>query len=118
MRAPGVGGSARGPLLVAGARVLRRGAGESPPVVFRATAEAKGRRLTVRVQDLLGRPVRTLVEGQRFVAEGAFLWDGRDDHGAPVPPGLYVIRAEALAEEGSPARSSALPLAVAAGNSR
>jgi len=118
MHAPGAGVTARGPLLVAGARVLRRGPGGSPPVVFRATAEARGRRLTVRVQDLLGRPVRTLVEGQRFVAEGAFLWDGEDDHGAPVPPGLYVIRAEALAEEGTPARFSALPLAVAAGGAR
>jgi len=118
MHAPGAGVSARGPLLVAGARVLRRDGGESPPLVFRATAEAKGRRLTVRVQDLLGRPVRTLVDGQRFLAEGAFLWDGKDDHGAPVPPGLYVIRAEALAEEGTPARSSALPLAVAAGSAR
>lgn len=118
MHAPGAVVAARGPLLVAGARVLRRGSADSPPIVFRATPETKGRRLTVRVQDLLGRPIRTLVEGQRFVAPGAFLWDGKDDHGAPVPPGLYVVRAEALAEEGAPARSSALPLAVAAGGAR
>jgi len=115
MHAPGADVAARGPLLVAGARVLRRDSNDAPPIVFRATPEAKGRRLTVRVQDLLGRPIRTLVEGQRFVAPGAFLWDGKDDHGAPVPPGLYVVRAEALAENGAPARSSALPLAVAAG---
>src|SRR5262249_54272944 len=59
MRAPGAGVTTRGPLLVAGARVLHRLDGEWLPVVFRATAEARGRRLIVRVQDLLGRPVRT-----------------------------------------------------------
>jgi flagellar hook assembly protein FlgD len=68
----------------------------------------------VRVHDLLGRPLRTLVEGQRFASEGAFVWDGRDDRGDAVPPGLYVVRAEALPEDGAGARASSLPMAVAA----
>lgn len=114
MRAPGLSSAAGGPLLIAGARVLRRRGGEAVPVVLRATVEARGRRLTVRVHDLLGRQLRTLVDGQRFSAEEAFLWDGRDDRGAPVPPGLYVIHAEALREEGAPSRASSLSLAVAA----
>jgi flagellar hook capping protein FlgD len=114
MKAPGAMTAARGPLLVAGARVLRRRAGEAVPVVLRATAAARGRRLTVRVHDLLGRTLRTLVEGQRFVGDGAFLWDGRDDHGAAVPAGLYVIRAEALPEDGEAARASSVPMAVTA----
>lgn len=114
MKAPGPMTAAHGPLLVAGARVLRRHGGAAVPVILRATAAARGRRLTVRVYDLLGRPLRTLVEGQRFLAEGAFLWDGRDDRGEAVPPGLYVIRAEALPEDGEAARASSVPLAVAA----
>ncbi len=118
MRAPGPMAAAHGPLLTASARVLRRHGGVAVPVILRATAAARGRRLTVRVHDLLGRPLRTLVEGQRFVAEGAFLWDGRDDRGVAVPAGLYVIRAEALPEEGEEARASSVPLAVAAERAR
>ena len=118
MKAPGSMAAARDALLVAGARVLRRRGGEAVPVVLRLTAAARGRRLTVRVHDLLGRPLRTLVEGQRFDSEGSFLWDGRDERGAPVPPGLYVIRAEALPEEGASARASSVPMAVAAERAR
>ncbi len=114
MHAPASTTAARGPLLVAGSRVLRRRDGGAVPVVLRATASARGRRLTVRVHDLLGRPLRTLVEGQRFASEGAFVWDGRDDRGAPVPPGIYVIRAEALPEENAGARASSVTMAVAA----
>ncbi len=114
MRAPGAGAGGQGRLLVASAPVLRRRGGELLPLVLRATGHALGRRLTVRVHDLLGRSLRTLVEGQRFFAEGAFLWDGRDGRGAPVRSGLYVVRAEALPEEGLPARSSSLPIAVPA----
>ena len=113
MRAPGSAEAARGPLLIAGSRVLRRRGGGAVPVVLRATGAARGRRLTVRVHDLLGRSLRTLVEGQRFASEGAFVWDGRDDRGAPVPPGLYVIRAEALPDGGERARASSMPMAVA-----
>ena len=113
MKAPGSMAAAPGALLVAGARVLRRRGGEAAPVVLRVTAAARGRRLTVRVHDLLGRPLRTLADGQRFDSEGAFLWDGRDERGEPVPPGLYVIRAEALPEEGAVARASSVPMAVA-----
>jgi flagellar hook assembly protein FlgD len=118
MKAPGSMLAARGALLTAGARVLSRRGGEAVPVVLRLTAVARGRRLTVRVHDLLGRPLRTLVEGQRFDSEGAFLWDGRDERGAPVPPGLYVIRADALPEDGVPARASSVPLAVSAERGR
>ena len=112
MKAPASTAAARNALLVAGARVLRRHGGDAEPVVLRLTAAARGRRLTVRVHDLLGRPLRTLVEGQRFASEGAFLWDGRDERGAPVPPGLYVIRADALPEAGAAARATSLPMGV------
>jgi hypothetical protein len=113
MRAPGASAAARGPLLVAGGRVVRRGSSGAVPVVLRTTSAARGRRLTVRVHDLLGRPVRTLVEGQRFASDGAFVWDGRDDHGDAVAPGLYVIRAEALPEDDAAIRASSVPMAVA-----
>jgi hypothetical protein len=42
------------------------------------------------VFDVHGRPVRRL-GGSNPVA-GEFVWDGRNDRGAPVSPGVYVVR--------------------------
>jgi len=114
LRAPDREGSGRGTLIIASARVLRRDLGLAP-LLLRLTAEARGRSIVVRVMDLLGRPVRTLVQGQRFESEGAFAWDGRDGAGSWVPPGLYVITAEAMAEGGRGPRRSSIPVAVSAG---
>ncbi len=115
LRAPDPGDAPRGPLLLASGRVLRREGGA--PLLFRLTPEARGLSLTVEVRDLLGRTRRVLVRGQRFAAEGAFAWDGRDIEGRPVPAGLYVVRAEGLAD-GSRPRVSTIPVAVAAGSAR
>ncbi|MGE5178284.1 MAG: FlgD immunoglobulin-like domain containing protein, partial [Bacteroidota bacterium] len=110
LRAPEGAPATRGALLLASGRVLR--AGGAAPLLLRLTAEARGRSLVVRVYDLLGRRVRTLVEGQRFASEGAFAWDGRDASGSWVRPGLYVIAAEAAAESGLGPRRTAIPIAV------
>ena len=115
LRAPDPGDAPRGPLLLASGRVLRRADGA--PLLFRLTPDARGLSLTVEVRDLLGRTRRVLVRGQRFVAEGAFAWDGRDIAGRPVPAGLYVVRAEGLADGGRP-RVSTISVAVAAGSAR
>lgn len=113
LRAPDQGLAPPGALLLASARVLRREDGQ-PPLLIRLAPEARGRLLVVRVHDLLGRRVRTLVDGQRFASEGAFAWDGRDEGGAWVRPGLYVVAAEAAAEEGRGPRRTAIPVAVSA----
>jgi hypothetical protein len=117
LRAPGPGSAPRGSLLMASARVLRRGAGAAP-LLFRLTAEARGLPLTVEVRDLLGRRRRVLVRGQRFATEGAFAWDGLDDEGRPVPPGLYVVYAETSGSAGVAPRVTTLPVAVAPGAAR
>jgi Lamin Tail Domain len=117
VRAPARGEARGRGLLVAGARVLRARDGGTP-ALFRITEEALGRRLTVRVHDLLGRPLRTLVDGQRFDTDAAFAWDGRDERGDAVAPGLYVVRAEALPDESGGPRVSSVLLAVAAGGAR
>jgi hypothetical protein len=101
-----------GALLLASARVLRRG--EGAPLLLRTTPEARGRQLVIEVFDLLGRSVRTLVDGQRFESEAAFAWDGRDSNGNWVNPGLYVVAARATAEHGRGPRDSAIPVAVSA----
>ena len=113
LRAPDRDAAPRGALLVASGRVLRRGPA-SAPLLFRLTPEARGRTLVVQIYDLLGRRVRTLVPGQRFAAEGAFAWDGKDGAGAWATPGLYVVTAESQAEEGHGPRRTAIPVAVSA----
>ncbi|MBL0059723.1 MAG: lamin tail domain-containing protein [Elusimicrobia bacterium] len=72
---------------------------------FNSNAEAMK---TIRVLDVRGRAVRTLVEGDREVggadfsgtASGSVPWDGRDDAGTVVPLGLYLATLEA-ADPGS-----------------
>ncbi len=47
------------------------------------------------VVDLAGRRVRTLLDG-RALAAGSheWVWDGADDRGARVAPGVYAVRLE------------------------
>ncbi len=113
VRAPASGSEPGGRLLLASSRVLRRDSGAVfAPVVLAFGAVARGRRVRVIVHDLLGRPRRRLVDGQRVLGEAAFVWDGKDDAGDPVPPGSYVARAETLPEGSEPGRSGSLALTV------
>jgi hypothetical protein len=48
--------------------------------------------------DVAGRCVRTLVDGPLAAGTHAVAWDGRDDHGARAPAGLYWARLEAGGE--------------------
>jgi hypothetical protein len=48
--------------------------------------------VSLRVYDVSGRLVRTLVDGSRPAAAYAEQWDGRDDHGNEVASGVYVYR--------------------------
>jgi hypothetical protein len=113
MHAPGSAESPPGRLLVASPPILRRPAGAPvAPIVLSFGAVARGARVRVLVHDLLGRTRRHLVEGQRVLGEAAFLWDGRDDEGAPVPAGAYVVRAETIPDATEPSRSGSLALTV------
>jgi hypothetical protein len=52
-------------------------------------------RVTLRVYDIAGRPVRKLVGGWREPGHYTVVWDGRDDGGGLVAPGVYFYRFEA-----------------------
>ncbi len=45
--------------------------------------------------NLLGQPVRQLIDGVQPAGHQAIIWDGRDDAGAYVTPGIYFYRLEA-----------------------
>jgi hypothetical protein len=49
----------------------------------------------LRVYDVAGRLVRTLVDGPAAGGESYVTWDGRDDAGGPAADGLYFCRLEA-----------------------
>jgi len=51
--------------------------------------------VTIRVYDVRGRLVRTLVDERRKAAAQTITWDGRDARGAPVAAGVYFYRLEA-----------------------
>lgn len=53
---------------------------------------ATGLDVQLVVYDVLGRRVRTLVDGRRFPGRFKVAWDGTDAAGHPVPPGLYLCR--------------------------
>ncbi|MEK7348233.1 MAG: hypothetical protein AABZ94_05125 [Candidatus Eisenbacteria bacterium] len=101
-------------LLAVPARVLRRdGAGESGALVLELGPAVADRTVRLAILDLRGRVRRLLAAGERFGGGGAILWDGRDDQGRQVEPGLYVARLEASSTEGAPRRAS-VAIAVAA----
>ncbi len=46
----------------------------------------------LRIYNLLGQPVHTLVDEVQAAGEHRLSWDGRDRRGAPVAAGIYVVR--------------------------
>jgi hypothetical protein len=56
---------------------------------------ASGETVQLRVYNLLGQPIRTLVSGRLTPGHHAVPWDGRDERGATVSSGVYLYRLEA-----------------------
>ncbi len=52
-------------------------------------------RVVLKVMNLLGQEVRTLVDEDKRVGFYEVVWDGRDNHGQRVVSGLYLYRLEA-----------------------
>ncbi|MEW6749674.1 MAG: FlgD immunoglobulin-like domain containing protein [Candidatus Latescibacterota bacterium] len=51
--------------------------------------------VTLRIYDLLGQPVVTLVNGILDAGRHTAVWDGRDEAGRPMASGLYSCRLQA-----------------------
>ena len=56
---------------------------------------SKRSRASLRVYDVSGRLVRTLVDGALAAGDHEVLWRGRDDGGREVASGVYLYRLEA-----------------------
>jgi hypothetical protein len=67
-------------------------------IAFRVPHES---RVAVRVYDVSGRVVRTLVDGIREPGRHAAVWDGRNDHGESCGSGVYFCVMETAEYSGS-----------------
>ena len=102
-------------LLAAPRRVLRHDGNEGRgALVLELGPGVAERSVRLSILDLRGRVRRRLASGERFGGEAALLWDGNDDEGRAVEPGLYVARLEAAAA-GERSRRASLTIAVAPG---
>jgi len=52
----------------------------------------EGGRVRVAIHDVSGRRIRTLEDEVREPGAGVLRWDGRDDRGARVAPGVYLVQ--------------------------
>jgi hypothetical protein len=57
--------------------------------------------VTLKVYDLLGREVKTLVNEQQFAKTHSAVWDGTDHKGQQVASGMYLYRLSAISNTGS-----------------
>ena len=64
--------------------------------------------LRLAVFDLSGRSLRVIHDGQQPSGDLRFSWDGRDESGAQVPPGLYVYRLSVESEKGGDQRAGTI----------
>jgi hypothetical protein len=53
-------------------------------------------RIVLKIYDLRGRVVKTLVQGHQAAGSKTVVWDGRDNKGRPVGSGVYIYRILAL----------------------
>ncbi|MCX5800865.1 MAG: T9SS type A sorting domain-containing protein, partial [Candidatus Eisenbacteria bacterium] len=56
---------------------------------------AKPGKVVVRIYDIVGRPVRTLIDSWRESGVYSVLWDGRGDDGVALPSGVYFCSIKA-----------------------
>ncbi|MFH1865000.1 MAG: FlgD immunoglobulin-like domain containing protein [Candidatus Eisenbacteria bacterium] len=57
-------------------------------------------RVTIRVHDLAGRVVRTLVDGEKEPGEHAAIWDGTTDTDQRAASGVYFVKMEGAGDSG------------------
>lgn len=58
---------------------------------YTITQLTEPKRVEITLFDLGGRPVRVLVDKEQVGGLYRELWDGKDEGGRPVPPGVYVV---------------------------
>ena len=70
------------------------GVNDETAITYGIANLTSGAPITVVVYDLAGRPLKTVYSGHDASRSFARRWDGTDDDGRKLPPGLYVVRVE------------------------
>ncbi len=98
------------PILLAASEIELGSSGHSAPEQFQLAQNypnpfnpettiqyrvAEASRVTLKIYDLLGREVRTLLDDVRPVGTHSLSWDGRDDRGRLLASGVYIYRLRA-----------------------
>jgi flagellar basal-body rod modification protein FlgD len=71
-----------------------------------ASLSAPAAKVVVRIEDALGKTVRTLDLGPKNAGPMPIAWDGKDDLGNVASKGNYTIKIEATAQDGSTVATS------------
>ncbi len=67
----------------------------NPSTTIRYDVPAGGGSVTLRIYDVSGRLVRTLVNGPQTAGQKTVIWDGKDDGGRSAASGVYFSRLQA-----------------------
>ena len=67
----------------------------------------------LRIYDVRGRRIRTLIGARGSGVDNVVVWDGRDDQGQAARIGIYIIHLEALDQKGGVVKSSKATLVLA-----
>lgn len=67
------------------------GDGVDDQLIIRYKNEETGVTINIRVYDSSGREVRYLVNNQLMAGEGFYSWDGLDEDGQALVPGIYIV---------------------------
>jgi hypothetical protein len=92
----------------AAARVLDIDSDDPIEITYNAP---KATQISVRVYDLKGRAVVTLFDGM-CLGPSRSTWDGRDDSGNKVPPGVYICHIQSRERTGGDGTDEAIPIVV------
>jgi len=56
--------------------------------------------VTLKVYNILGQEVRTLVDGKQFPGYYSVIWDGKDSRGKEVSSGIYLYQLRVQTKKG------------------
>jgi hypothetical protein len=100
-RANSVAGAPAGPGVALAVAPEHRPHGSAEPLLVTWRTGFERGRVVIAIYDLRGRRVRLLLDEPEAPGTAGAAWDGADDSGREVPPGLYVVGLEARAPGGA-----------------